>query len=600
MKAKLFFVSLLATAFFSCCSSDEPVISPDGGDAAGDPQFLTVNLVTSGESESTRAAGDQTIGDPTNDDGDKATYEEGLKDENKVTSIRFYFFDDNDDPAYVKKSGNTKVNYLDWTNIAEENNNNMPNVEKILSAMLILQTPDGDEMPNTMVAIINPTTDLPQGAITLAALKTKYGNYAKNNITAGNFVMSNSTYADKNSSELMEVDVKNHIMSSKDAALKVPVDIYVERTVAKVRVVCSLTPGKTLDGGTVLYDPSAKDDQGKVIVDKEQKYNTQKIYVKFLGWNATAVANNSRLIKKINPAWAGNLLGSFGPWNWADYSRSFWAVNVNDADNKETLGYQYGAFQKSPEDAPDPDNLFQAQAQTGFDKKTNWVYVNENASDDFATGSGASTATKVIIAAQLVDENGTAIEFAEYASERMAVSDLTTRFAEILGFYKKETLEDNSTNYVKIAPTDLRIMTATEVNNGDYVEKDRYKVYVQLTKTAESAEWYPSNKQDQTERDALAATEINQTLKELGSAKVWTKGYTYYYFDIEHGSKNGVVRNHIYDASLTSLVGLGTPVYNPDEIIYPEKPTPETDTYLAARINILSWRVVKNDVPLEW
>lgn len=590
MKAKLFFVSLLATAFFSCCSSDDPVISPDGGDAAGAPQFLTVNLVTSGESATkTRAAGDQTPGDPTNDDGNKATYEEGLEDENDVTGIRFYFFN-GDEPAYVKMSQNGKLNYLDWEKV-DDAGVNMPNVEKILSAMLILQTPAGDEMPETMVAIVNPTSDLPTGAITLTGLKAKYGNYTENT-TPGNFIMSNSTYARENAA-VMEVDVKNHIMSSKDAALAVPVNVYVERTVAKVRVVSDLAVAQTLSDGTVLYDPSAKD-------DTEQKFNTQKIYVKFLGWNATAVADNSRLIKKINPGWDGSLLDSFGPWNWADYSRSFWAVNVNEADNNKALRYQYGTFQKNPEGTTNKDNLFQAQAQTGFDQKENYVYVNENASDDFSSGSGASTATKVIIAAQLVDENGKAIEFAEYGSERMKTSDLTTKFASLLGYYKKVTLADNSTKYEPMTSSDLRIMTATEVNNNVKVEQDRYKVYVQLTKAAESEKWYPSNKESQTDKDILPTDQINKTLKELGSAKVWKDGYTYYYFDIEHGSKKGVVRNHIYDASLTSLVGLGTPVYNPDEIIYPEKPTPETDTYLAARINILSWRVVKNDVPLEW
>lgn len=596
MNAKLFFVSLLATAFFSCCSSDDPVISPDGGDAAGAPQFLTVNLVTSGESATkTRAAGDQTPGDPTNGNDDKATYEEGLEDENNVTSIRFYFFN-NGQPACVKKSGDSKLNYLDWTDISNADpDKDMPNVERILKAMLILQTPDGDEMPETMVAIINPTKDLPQDAITLTALKAKCGNYAKNNISKGSFVMSNSTYADKSSNEMMEVDVKNHIMSSSDAALKVPVDIYVERTVAKVRVESGLPIAKTLADGTKLYDPSEKNADGNVIQDKEQKFGETKIYVKFLGWNATAVADNSRLIKKINPGWDGTLLGSFGPWNWADYSRSFWALNVNATDNNgATLGYQYGAFQKSSNDA----NLFQAQAQTGFDKKTNWVYLNENASNDFASGSEAATATKVIIAAQLVDMDGKEIEFAEYASERMAVSDLTTRFASLLGYYKKVTLADNSTKYEQMTSSDLQIKTATEAGEAGPGTPGRYKVYVQLDKDiAADTEWYSNGQGTGT---VMSNDDVNAALKGLGAAKVWKEGYTYYYFDIEHGSKKGVVRNHIYDASLTSLVGLGTPVYNPDEIIYPEKPTPETDTYLAARINILSWRVVKNDVPLEW
>ena len=60
------------------------------------------------------------------------------------------------------------------------------------------------------------------------------------------------------------------------------------------------------------------------------------------------------------------------------------------------------------------------------------------------------------------------------------------------------------------------------------------------------------------------------------------------------------MRNHIYDANITKLTGLGTPVYNPDEIIYPEKPIDDEETFIAAQINILSWRIVKNDVELDW
>ena len=94
----------------------------------------------------------------------------------------------------------------------------------------------------------------------------------------------------------------------------------------------------------------------------------------------------------------------------------------------------------------------------------------------------------------------------------------------------------------------------------------------------------------------------------MGGAKVWKNGYTYYYFDIRHlnGSetgdvigKYGVVRNHVYAANINSLAGLGTPVYNPGETIYPEHPT-DDDTYIAAEIRILSWRIVNQNIDLEW
>lgn len=61
----------------------------------------------------------------------------------------------------------------------------------------------------------------------------------------------------------------------------------------------------------------------------------------------------------------------------------------------------------------------------------------------------------------------------------------------------------------------------------------------------------------------------------------------------------GVVRNHIYKVNLTGIFGLGTPVFDPDEIIIPEKPE-EKDVYLAADIRILSWRIVDHGYELNW
>lgn len=90
----------------------------------------------------------------------------------------------------------------------------------------------------------------------------------------------------------------------------------------------------------------------------------------------------------------------------------------------------------------------------------------------------------------------------------------------------------------------------------------------------------------------------------MDRALVWNSGMTYYYYEIIHNgvgdnATKGVVRNHIYDTKVTKIAGLGTPVYDPDMSIYPEKPDPN-DHYIAAQINILSWRIVKNDYVLEW
>lgn len=87
-------------------------------------------------------------------------------------------------------------------------------------------------------------------------------------------------------------------------------------------------------------------------------------------------------------------------------------------------------------------------------------------------------------------------------------------------------------------------------------------------------------------------------------AQVRTDGMAYYYIPIQHLATDatkagyyGIVRNHLYDVNVTGMKGFGTPVYNDDWKIIPTVPD-ETKTYLAAKINVLQWRVVSQNVNL--
>lgn len=95
---------------------------------------------------------------------------------------------------------------------------------------------------------------------------------------------------------------------------------------------------------------------------------------------------------------------------------------------------------------------------------------------------------------------------------------------------------------------------------------------------------------------------------EAAKAEVRKDGRAYYYVPIKHlGSKDalgkstlgeyGIVRNHFYKITLTGIKGFGTPVYDPDKIVEPVVPTYE-DTYLAARVQVLQWRVVNQNASL--
>ena len=97
---------------------------------------------------------------------------------------------------------------------------------------------------------------------------------------------------------------------------------------------------------------------------------------------------------------------------------------------------------------------------------------------------------------------------------------------------------------------------------------------------------------------------ISNAVAALGTAMMWKDGASYYFVTIEHfgdvdGFKYGVVRNHIYDITVSGTTGLGSPVFDPTEIIIPERPV-EVVSHVAAQIKILKWKIVQqHDVVLQ-
>lgn len=75
----------------------------------------------------------------------------------------------------------------------------------------------------------------------------------------------------------------------------------------------------------------------------------------------------------------------------------------------------------------------------------------------------------------------------------------------------------------------------------------------------------------------------------------WQNGVTSYVVDLKHLDTNestAIVRNHIYDYTFNNVIGLGIPGNIPT-------PTEQTDTYLAAKIYVLNWRLVSKTITLE-
>ena len=430
----------------------------------------------------------------------------------------------------------------------------------------------------------------------LTELKKISTDFATADLTAENeFVMFNSVYV-QNGKAYSTTDIKDgNICKRKDDAIANPVKIYVERSVAKVSVALgtNVAGAATPDGKIPLKD--------KLTGGQDFKVEGSQVYLKLYGWELAAETNQGRLVKKINPGWQGT-------W-WYDNNvtghRTFWAINDMSASNQYDKSYT---------------DISTSSTTTAFGE-TNYLYTNENAqtNDDVDNINGqAKKKTKVIVAGRLVDENGNNFTIVRHMGRHFAdnpdnFNNLKESILTVLENKEYFYYYKDGDNYKQISAADLDVVVPTTIKNED--SKNCY-VYTKLNSTAAArTTWYKSPVKDPEDASAytkIDANEINGTLKDkklddsgeyiIDRPLVWNSGMTYYYYEIKHlqGSDEiGVVRNHIYKTTITNIAGLGTPVYNPGDVIYPEKPE-DNAHYIAAEINILSWRVVKNNYNLEW
>ena len=589
---KIFFFSLLGLLLAGC--TKETGKNP-GSEETDATNYLSVSLVAAN-----RAGTRVDINKDGNED-----FEDGSKEENAVNRIRFYFFDDEEAAFPVWKGTGTTASYIDWYPTAADFQDGDANetVEKIANTTLSLNLTSEGGKPASVLAVINPCASVLALEGTpgpdLETLRKAIKDF-NTGLTDGNFVMSNSVYvaADGKPAYSTALKEENFATTLEEAQKETnKVKIYVERVVARLDLTVSLEKDEALSTeDSPVYSVSKE-----YTIDGEK---SQKVFVKFLGWNVTSTPDKSYLVKEINPEWTNT--GLFGNdnelWNTADYHRSFWAVNPPAGQ----FDYQYGTFTKDSTDEegkPLEDNHFPADALTI--PAAGPVYLHENAGAD---GEDEPEPTKVIIAAQLLNEEGEPFEIAEWAYRKYTLENLKTVFAnEVLRLYKKV-----GASYVKIEPKELDFKTAQDLETGE----SSYYVYAVLDSDVDKDDyWYlkvdgvEGDESDKVETNftSLTRQQANDYLRDrINHVMVWKGGNTYYYLNIRHlgidESKPGywgVVRNHLYKVNISKLEGLGTPVYDPDEVIHPEQPEGD-ESIISAEVKILQWRIVSQDYDLTW
>lgn len=663
---KSLLMALLTMGLFAC--SEKDIVEPAaGGGVAGESEhnFLSVSIVPS-QATGTRASGY----DPS---GDKGEYRDGSAFENEVKSIRFYFFDKDGEPAPVKANGASyydvqKEEILQSRNEGDDLDFPGP-VESTISAIIVIESTKGDKKPAYMAAVLNHEGQAPTQDVTVDKLQNWVRDYS---LTKQNesFTMSSSVYkgtrttydyadpkheevgddllanGEENNIEFVAEPVYENIKSSREEALRNKATIYVERVLAKVSVGVDIDQTQIKDPkveGGLLYYVGYVGDQGKALSEDWTPDADDMIYVRFLGWNVTADRKESRLVKKINTEWNNNFGGDWSfSWNNGDNFRSHWAINP------ETKS-------KSDKDTPIDDNYnfspFATEDGSGWKKDpnkknawsydfadNNFTYLQENAGK-YALGTDSDVInSKIIVAAQLVDNLGNPLELVEWQGE-------VYRFGKEYHYDKTETLTDYEYVLKSMASDTYLFIEDASITDGTkpgWRKIDQRDVYIEFDQIKPADPAYDKNKEGEKryyvtlklkEPDAnygvwkfYPATDdadakwdlddnggagyklndgtnvVENAIKSIGKIKHWNTGYAYYWVNIRHfGDKEdgtgyyGVVRNHWYEYTFTGVKGLGVPVDNPGEIIYPEEPGEPDYFYLATEVKILSWRIVHGD-----
>ena len=467
------------------------------------------------------------------------------------------------------------------------------------SAVLVLNG-ESDVAPATMLAVVNPDVNTNMLNETAAnrwsIMRTEMRGEKFYDANKG-FIMSNSTYED-GGKDLCTTQLTGKTFSSAADAKSNPVEVFVERVNAKVKTDVDktnfeqvTTDDVVLDGVNFKDKYKTKDPVGKLTtIQPDGSTKETSVYAYIEGWGLGDENGQAMLYKQIDVQnWTNATLGftSTNPWSVADYHRCFWGKGV-------AFG---GTSQNSPVNHPYND------INAGLGSALYTLPNTPTSYNGVYNDPMKSYLTKIMVAARLayVDNAGTAhpAEICTYKGQKFLGEDnVKTIIAKELGTYYKKTTSATGDTYTQIEASDIEFSSKVTSNSG--LKLQNYQVVADL-KSGLTELYY--KKGGAYERVA----DISTVRAEMQGAPVEISkgGRTYYYTPIKHlGTENsvaeyGVVRNHSYQVEITSIKGFGTPVYYPDtEKIIPTLPS-DDKTYLAAKISVLSWRVVSSKVDLD-
>ena len=473
------------------------------------------------------------------------TFEAATGDEIAMADAQILFFDGEGQVADP------------YTALSDEWSNGSGSIDKQHAAVIVLKNAIKD--PTSVVAILNAPKDQQGNALvtrstTMTQLKEMTADFRKN--PAANLTMINSVYVNGSDVQFAVPVTSDNIKDSESAALGVPVKIAVEKVVAKV----------TLANESGDTDTDQTSNAGK------------KISVAVNGWWLDSTNPQSYLVKSLDASYTA--FGDWGKWTWNDPTnfRSYWANSLAMT-------------------APEHFKLADAV------QLANPIYAHEN--------TDQTKKTELVVAATLTVEGNTSEDksLIKFMSDVYTVDDFETQLYGTIStqYYTRSGDEETGYTYTSVTKD---AFTFNYTTGGDL--KD-YEALVTMTyNNAETAPLYAY-------KGTTPVTFTSPSVK----VQYWNNGKTYYHIPIIHNSDIvvnektaateaedgteipatywglfGIVRNHLYKVNITGISGLGTPVADTNQVIIPVTPPEDKETYLAADIVILKYKVVEQDVNL--
>ena len=579
MKINKFFLGLFVCSAFCACSNDELEIIP--GDTpnvfTGDEAYITVRLADA--SSLTRAQ-----------EGD---FEYGTN-EQSVKNAYFYFYDTD---GLFMTQGDV------WTGGNASTTTPAGNIEFAGDNVVVLKGVGKKNYPKYMVAVLNKPAGFMYGKTldemqTVLADNNAEGIYypeTTNNVTTNYFTMSTTSYTEANRAKYFVTEVKEENFSLEPmtdvSAIANAVTVYVERLAAKVTLNVSDNLQKDVNGRYPIKVTVAGEDNSA----GSGNIASEELYVELLGWKLNATAKKSYILKNIDATWTDNDLGFI--WNRSIDRRSHWGKSFN-----------YG-FSGYPENAAGvPSNsgyLNYVDLESGLTALGTPAYCAENTNTNtVVTANFPSAVTSILLKAKICDAGGNALDlvrcsgvlFKQDSFLEYVLSVLKTK-NQLNVWYEDGTDDKGNTKYTQIGREYVKLE-----NVGDG------KVKVVFT-NENATPLYTGNGSSYPDQ---LITALNEDLASASAdAIAYNGGLMYYNIPVEHLNNNdvaengtipeakyGVVRNHHYVVTIDKLEKIGRGIFVEDEKIVPGD-DPDDDTYyIGAKINILSWKIVSQNVEL--